>query len=228
MTAALYGAIAILGALRQREVTGEGQKLDVPLFESTVALMGYWLAYTQAYDAVPEPLGAGHPNWSPYDVFRTRDGSWVFVGPSSQRQWEVMCEALDIDLHEDEQFATLEARREHAEELDALLDAEFRTYDPEDLLVRLRSAGVPAAPVNDTRAVRADPHLDATDALAEVETVEGRSSRIWIPRFPVLATGFDRIETTDPPRLGADTDAVLAELGYSPAEVEELREQGVI
>ncbi len=228
MTASLYGAIAILAALRQRETTGEGQKVEVPLFESTVALMGYWLAYTEAYDAVPEPLGAGHPNWSPYDVFRTGDESWVFVGPSSERQWVALCEALDCSLHEDERFDSAEARRANAEELDAILHAEFRRFETDELLELLRDAGVPVAPVNDTRAVCSDPHLEATDALTTVEAVEGDGGTVRVPRFPVLASGFPRITSSDPPRLGADTEVILRALDYTAEEIEALREQGAV
>lgn len=228
MAASFYGAIAVLGAVYQRERTGEGQKLSVPLFESTVSLMGYWLSYTQAYDEVPDPLGASHPNWAPYDVFETADDSWVFVGPSSERQWTAFCEALSLDLHEDDRFASLADRREHVEELTEILRAELRAHDEDELVGTLREAGVPVAPVNDTRDVCADPHLEATDALAEVETAEGEHATVKVPRFPVVSTGFDRIDSEKPPSLGEDTDAVLGALGYPPERIEELRERGAI
>jgi itaconate CoA-transferase len=228
MAASLYGAIAVLGALRQRDVTGEGQKVNAALFESTVALMGYWLSYTQAYDAVPEPLGAGHPNWAPYDVFETRDGEWVFVGPSGDRQWVALCEALGLDLHEQDRFETLADRRANLDALTDELAAAFADFEAEDVVARLREAGVPVAPVNDTRAVCADPHLEATDALAEVRAVEGASKRVRVPRFPVQSTGFAPVDSSDPPALGEHTDEVLAEFGYSPKEVAALREKGVI
>lgn len=228
MTASLYGAIAVLGALRQREQTGEGQKVTAPLFESTVALMGYWLSYTQAYDQIPEPLGAGHPNWAPYDVFRTSDDGWVFIGPSGQRQWVALCEALDLDLHEDDRFATLDDRRTNIDALTAELTEALGAHDEETVVERLREAGVPVAPVNDTRDVCADPHLAATDALVEVTTTEGEERRVRIPRFPVQATGFDHVDSTDPPALGEHTEGVLSSLGYSADELASLREDGVI
>ena len=228
MAASLYGALSVVGALRQREHTGEGQRLSVPLFESSVSLMGYWLAYTQAYDEVPEPLGAGHPNWSPYDVFETADDTWVFVGPSSERQWRAFCDALDLSLHEDERFETLADRREHREELTAAVADAFAEHRAADVIERLREAGVPVAPVNDTRDVCEDPHLRETDAFASVTTAEGREAEVDVPRFPVRSTGFERIESEDPPRLGEDTDAVLDALGYDDAEIETLRERDAI
>ncbi|WP_458208165.1 CaiB/BaiF CoA transferase family protein [Haladaptatus sp. NG-SE-30] len=228
MVAALYGAVSIIAALYQREHTGEGQKLTVPLFESTVALMGYWLAYTQSYDDVPEPLGASHPNWSPYDVFQTDDDSWVFVGPSSQRQWETMCDALDLQLHENERFASPESRRRHDDELNERLTEAFSTFKADELVTRLREVGIPVAPVNDTRDVCDDPHLDATDALAEVSTVEGKETTVRVPRFPVVSSGYARIDSKNPPRLGEDTVAVLRALDYSDQRIAELRNAGAI
>lgn len=200
----------------------------MPLFESTVALMGYWLAYTQAYDDVPGPMGAGHPNWAPYDVFRSADEEWVFVGPSSEGQWRALCEALETDLHEDERFADLDGRREHREALDEAVAEACARYDAEDLIERLRAAGVPVAPINDTADVVGDPHLAATDVLGEVGVVEGDGDRVTVPRFPGASSAFERLPATDPPALGEDTDAVLRALGYDEAAVERLREEGVV
>ena len=228
MTASLYGALAVMGALRQRDATGEGGKVVAPLFESSVALMGYWLSFTGAYDDVPGPLGASHPNWAPYDAFRTADDEWVFVGPSSERQWRAMCEALDLDLHDEERFATVEERRRHRERLSELLTDELGSIDSEVLVRRLRDAGVPVAPVNDTRGVLDDPHLTATDALGEITTVEGAERTVRVPKSPVRASGFNRVEPSDPPRLGENTDTVLEALGYSRERIDALREQGAI
>ena len=228
MVASLYAAVTILGAIRQRDATGEGQHVTVPLFESTVALMGYWLAYTQAYDDVPEPMGASHPGWAPYDVFRSADDEWVFVGPSSDRQWRRLCDALDLDLAEDDRFAKLEDRLDNREELNELVAATCAEYETAELVSRLQEASVPVAPVNDTEDVCDDPHLRETEALGEIRATEGEGDRIRTPRFPARATGFDRVESSDPPALGEDTDAVLAALGYDREEVARLREEGVV
>jgi len=228
MTASLYGAISVLAALRQRDRSGKGQHLTVPLYESTVALMGYWLAYTQAYDDVPEPIGAGHPNWAPYDVFQSADDEWVFVGPSSQGQWEAMCSVLESDLDEDERFATLADRREHVEALNEGVGAVCGEFTAEELIERLRGAGVPVAPINDTADVVADKHLHATDALGTVRVAEGQGDEISVPRYPARSTAFERVENSDPPTLGEDTDALLEALGYDDEELERLREEGAV
>jgi crotonobetainyl-CoA:carnitine CoA-transferase CaiB-like acyl-CoA transferase len=228
MAASLYAAVTVLGAMRQRRKTGTGQHLTVPLFESTVALMGYWLAYTQAYDDVPGPMGASHPGWAPYDVFQSADDEWVFIGPSSDQQWRQFCDVLDLDIGDDERFAELENRLKNRTELHGIVEATCKQYTRDELVERLQGGGVPVAPVNDMGDVRDDPHLEVTAALAEVEATEGDGGRIWTPRFPARSTGFDRVESTDPPSLGEDTTAVLEALGYDESEIERLREADVL
>lgn len=228
MVASLYAAVTVLGAVRQRDATGDGQHVTVPLFESTVALMGYWLAYTQSYDDVPEPMGASHPGWAPYDVFQSADDEWVFVGPSSDRQWRALCDALDLDLADDPRFAELADRLDNRTELHAIVEATCEEFGTEEIVSRLQDAGVPVAPVNDTRDVCEDPHLRETDALGEVEAVEGGGGRIMTPRYPARSSGFERVESTDPPSLGEDTAPVLAALGYESDEIERLREEDVV
>lgn len=228
MTAALFGVIGVVSGLRQREFTGEGQRVTAPLFESTVSLMGYWLAYAQAYDDLPEPIGAGHDNWAPYDVYRTADESWVFVGPSSQTQWERLCEALEVDLHERERFETLEDRRANESDLDAALQSVIEDLPADDLVARLRDVGVPVAPVQNVREVTEDDHLEATGALGTIEATEGARAELSVPRLPLRSSAFDSPAPADPPALGADTEEVLAEFGYSDAEIERLREENCL
>jgi crotonobetainyl-CoA:carnitine CoA-transferase CaiB-like acyl-CoA transferase len=228
MAASLYAAVTVLGAMRQRQETGTGQHLTVPLFESTVALMGYWLAYTQAYNDVPDPMGASHPGWAPYDVFQSADDEWVFIGPSSDRQWRQFCDVLDLDIGDDERFADLENRLKNRTELHGIVEATCKQYTRDEIVERLQDGGVPVAPVNDMGDVRDDPHLEVTEALAEVKATEGDGGRIRTPRFPARSTGFDRVESTDPPSLGEDTTPVLEALGYDEGEIDRLREAGVL
>ncbi|SIR88605.1 Crotonobetainyl-CoA:carnitine CoA-transferase CaiB [Haladaptatus litoreus] len=228
MAASLYGVISILGALLQRDTTASGQHITVPLFESTVALMGYWLAYTQAYDDIPDSLGAGHPNWSPYDVFQTQDEEWVFVGPSSERQWKWLCTEFDLPFDDDDRFATIEARRQNDDELVTLLQAEFQQFDREELVSRLRDVNVPVAPVQNLQEVVDDPHLNMTDALTEINTVEGNEKAIQVPRFPAQSTGFQQGKNRDPPQLGENTIAILTKFGYSAETIEQLASDQII
>ncbi|SDR19201.1 CaiB/BaiF CoA transferase family protein [Natronobacterium texcoconense] len=224
MTAALFGAFGVVAGLRQREHTGEGQHITAPLFESTVTLMNYWLVYAQTENEAPDPLGAGHNNWAPYNVYRTTDSEWVFIGPSSQAQWEQLCEALEIELHHEDRFATLADRRENESALDSTLQEAIDDYTASTLIDRLRDAGVPVAPVQDAQEVCEDDHLRETDALTEIETATGDRENVSVPKFPLRSSAFSPVEPSDPPELGADTEPVLRALGYDDDAIDTLFE----
>ena len=228
MAASFFGAIGILSALRERDRTGTGAFIESPMFEGTLPLMSYWLAYTQAHDVVPEPIGASHLNWAPYDVFETADEEWVFIGPSSQRHWEWLCEALELEWADDERFATIAARRQHREPLGELLAAEVGEWPQDELVELLRAAGVPAAPVNDVGDVVADEHLEATDSLTEIETAEGVDTAVKVPKLPLRSNRFEPPSGERPPELGEHSEAVLRDLGYSETEIEALRADDVL
>jgi crotonobetainyl-CoA:carnitine CoA-transferase CaiB-like acyl-CoA transferase len=236
MTASLFGVISILSALQNRHRTGTGQHVRVPLFESTVTLMGYWLTMTDTFGEVPGPQGASHPNWAPYDIYATADEQWVFIGPASERHWEALCEAIDaVEITSLPRFATVETRRKHSDELDELLSARIREFDRDELVERLRRAGIPAAPVNDTEAVLNDEHLAEAEFFATVDWPEEDPSteipgegEIRVPTLPFTSSAFSPESAVNPPSLGADTTTVLKRLGYSDAEIESLIDRGII
>lgn len=234
MTAALFGAVAVVGGVRDRDRTGDGQHIRVPLFESTITLMGYWLTLTDAFGTVPGPQGASHPNWAPYDVYETSDGEYLFIAPASEGHWESFCEAIEADeLLDVPEFETIEDRRENVDELDEQLSRRIVDYTQKTLLERLRDIGVPAAPVNDTADVLNDEHLAATGFFDEVDwPTDGpgpdNDAVIKIPGAPFTSSAFESDPPSGPPELGADTATVLKELGYSEEEIDSLVERGAV
>jgi crotonobetainyl-CoA:carnitine CoA-transferase CaiB-like acyl-CoA transferase len=233
MVTSLFGAISVLSGLRDRQLSGTGQHVRVPLFESTVTLMGYWLTMTDAFGDVPGPQGASHPNWAPYDAYETADGEWLFIGPSSEEQWRTLCKCLDSpELAADAKFETIEDRRVHSDELDVRLSNHVETFEQAELLDKLHDAGVPAAPVNDTERVLDDEHLAQTDFFAQVQWPDdGRDDvegDVRVPRLPFVSTGFEPDPPETPPTLGEDTVSVLEEIGYSEVEIEALAKRDVI
>lgn len=230
MTASFHAALAIVGAIRQRDHTHDGQRITSPLFESTATLMGPALAHADAYDEVLGPMGGGGyggGTWSPYGVFQTHDEKWVFLGPSSQKHWIELCKVLDLDLEDDPRFESLADRRDNQRELHAILDDIIATYSRSDFLALFEDEEVPVAPINNTKEAVNDPHLNQT-SIVEINTAEGENQTIRVPGNPIESNAYDTHDTSDPPTLGEHTDDVLHELGYSPDALDTLRENEII
>lgn len=230
MVASFHGALAIVGAIRQRDVTGAGQHITSPMFEGTVGLMGGLIAFSETHgEPAPSFGGGGQTQWAPYDVFETGDGEWIFVGPSSENHWTTLCDKLGLDgIAADDRFQTLADRRANSDALDDILSDVFQTYTQSELLELLADEDVPVAPVNDTVDVPNDSHLVETDSLGEINTAEGTDDRIKVPGTPVRSTAYGPTRPDDPPELGEDTDDLLDSLGYSREEISRLRARGSI
>ena len=219
IAAAMNAVVAVVAALRERDATGEGQHLHVPIFEATVSLMGYWLAYEQLFGEEPRRMGAAHSLYAPYDVYPTSDDAYVFVGATSDRHWTALKDVLGLEFGYDDHGARLAAR----EAIDEAIAARTAARTRAELVDALLAAGVPAAPVHAVGDVLADPHLDAVGALVDTDAPDGDVTGIRVPRFPVWSDAYAVAGGDDPPALGEDTEAVLTALGLSEAEIRAAR-----
>ncbi len=227
----MLGAVAVLAALlgRDREggpADGRGQRIDISLFESTIAWLANQAANHLVGGAVPGRLGNAHPNITPYETFRTADGS-LAVAVGSDRQWPRFCGAVGLpELAGDERFATNGARIGHRAELRTLLEERFASGTSAEWTARLLGAEVPAGPINDLAEVFADPQARARRMVESVaHPTIGELRTTGIP-FKLSATPAS--VRTAPPLLGQDTDEVLAGLGFAPDEVARMRASGVV
>lgn len=224
MGAALYGVLGVLVALREREQTGEGQRVDGTLFEAATHWMGYWTTYADLLGEDPEPLGASHPSWGLYDVFQT-EGGWLFVGVTTERHWPAFCRAVDAEgLLADERFDTVEKRREHKAELTETVRERLAGRDREAVLAALYDENVPAAPVNRPSDLLDDPGLDAAELIARFDVDDDRASQT--PMTPVSGERFGTGQYRDPPALNEHAAEVLAEAGLGDDRIADLRERG--
>jgi crotonobetainyl-CoA:carnitine CoA-transferase CaiB-like acyl-CoA transferase len=212
----LWAALAIVAALH----AGGGRTIDVSLYETAVALLPYQVAGYVATGEVPQRHGTAFPLIAPYQVFRVRDGE-LMVAAANDGLFRRLCGVLGISaLADDARFATNPDRLARREELAALLEDRFAGERLEGLLARLTDAGVPAAPVNDVRAVA---EHEQTAALGLIQ-------RLPEPAvvFPLSFDGERVVHRAPPPRLGEHSAAVLRELGYDDNEIDALAAQRII
>lgn len=227
MGAAMYGVMGVLIALRERERTGEGRKVDGPLFEAAASWMGYWITYADRYGKDHPPLGASHPTWALYDVFRVGgEDTWLFVGVTTERHWPALCRAIDReDLLADERFETADSRLEHKEELTEIVAEELRPRDRETVRQELEAENVPAAPVNDPSDLVDDEHLEAVDLMAEFDSATD-GERLKTVMTPIHGDDMAPKQRLDPPELGEHTEAVLRDAAIDEETIDDLRDRG--
>jgi crotonobetainyl-CoA:carnitine CoA-transferase CaiB-like acyl-CoA transferase len=225
LTAALFAANAIQAALLARERSGQGQLIDVSLFEAAVALEVWETSGYFATGAVPRPLGSAHRTSAPYQAFRTADG-YVTLGATTPRTWESCCAALGLAyLQDDPRFATNALRKANEVALAAEIEAVTVRHPSAHWYALLEEAGVPGGILQDVDQVAADPHLEARGFFRDLPhpaggTVRASGSPLHLAQTPV------RLERAGP-LLGEHDDDILAEAGLTPAEREALRAAGV-
>jgi len=226
--AGMWATIAILSALRAREKTGKGQYLDVSMIDGSVSWMTYMAGYYFATGNVAPKMGSAHPSIVPYQAFEAGDGKGILVAAGNDRLFGMLCDVLELEgLSEDPMYVKNEDRVENREVLIPLLQKEFRKKPRDEWLEALRAIGFPSGPVYAMDEIFADEQVLHRDMLVEMDHPEaGRIKQIG----PVLKFSETPCEVgLPPPALGAHTGEVLEELaGYSPDEVEKLRELGAI
>lgn len=227
ITAGMNAAIAILAALHHRTLTGQGQAIDIALFDTQLA----WLANVASSYLVsgeaPKRYGNAHASIVPYQTMPTADG-WIMLAVGNDRQFARLCETIGkVEWITDERFATNPARVHHRQQLIPLLEAVFRTRNKDAWHAALTAAEVPCSPVNDIPTALADPH---TTARGMVQTITHPVTGA-IPQIgpaPKLSATPAQIRSA-PPLLGEHTNAILTDmLGYTNQQIAELRAKGVL
>ena len=223
--AALATAFAVMVALHARESTGRGQVVDLSLVEPLLSLLGPQVTAWDALGELQERTGNRSSSNAPRNVYRTADGFWVAVSASAQSIAErVMALVGRLDLAEQPWFSSGSGRAAHGDEIDAAVFAWIGERDRADVLAAFEAAQAAIAPVYDARDLVADPQLAALGSIATVEDEELGSLKMT----NVIARLSETPGSIRWPgrRHGADTAAVLAELGVGEEELERLRADG--
>jgi crotonobetainyl-CoA:carnitine CoA-transferase CaiB-like acyl-CoA transferase len=221
----VYAAFSAMLALRQRDLTGEPQLVDLALYEPLLRMMEDFIVDFDATGVSVGRQGNRNPHISPNNLYLTRDGRWMALPASTQQMWHRLLAVLDAP--ELEQYDTMAARIEHREEIEGRVAQFVAVHDLEPLVERLTAAGVAAGPVNTAADIVADPHVRARGSLVEVEDPTGRTRLMQASagRF----SGFDTERPGPAARLGEHTDHVLRTLvGLEDAEITKLRDSGVV
>ncbi len=227
LSAALYGIIAILSALRVRDRDGVGNHVDIAMLDCQVAMLEDALARYSVSGKIPGRLGTRHPSITPFQQFRAADDYFV-MGAGNESIWLRFCDALAMpQLKDDTRFATNADRTANHPALEAILARIFATQPRDHWLRILTDASVPCAPIANVEEVSRDPHLAARNMIlhAEHSSFDG----LIVPGSPLKSAGDKDIPSTSAPRLGEDTDTVLASvLGYDSLRLSELRKRSII
>jgi itaconate CoA-transferase len=216
---------AIMAALYTRERTGEGTHIDLTMFETMAEWMGHPLYYTHFSGKAPRRSGPDHATIVPYGRFRTKDGDVLF-GIQNEREWANFCDKVlgRPELAKDARYDNNSKRTAARAEVVALIENTFASRTSAEVVAKLDTADIANSRLNTPDQVWDHPQLQARKRWREVDTPAGP-----IPALLPAAT-FEGFEARmDPvPAVGAQTDSILAELGYDPAQITALKVAGVV
>jgi len=229
LTAGLWAAISINAALRHREVTGEGQHLDISLLDTQVSLLSIQGLNYLTSGEVPGLLGNAHPNIVPYQVFPTADGN-IIVAVGNDDQFKRYCEFAGVpELINDERFVSNKARVQNREALTQILNEVMRQNPSAYWLEELEKNKISCGPINNIDQVFADAQVVARDMRIEMNHPATGGEPVSLIGSPSKMSVTEVSYRHAPPMLGQHTEEVLEELlGLDAAECNRLREQGVI
>ena len=226
IAAGMYAYSSILAALIQRGRTGQGCRLDVSMLEAMVEWMSFPLYYALDGAEPPPRAGAAHATIYPYGPFAAGDGKTVMLGLQNEREWQVFCERvlLQPELASDARFDSNPKRVELRAELRAIVLEVFAQLSAAQVIHRLEAAQIANARLNTMADVWQHEQLLARGRLAEVASPTGPMP---VFRPPALPASFEP-QLGSIPAVGAHTDALLDELGYTPDEIAALHASGAV
>jgi CoA:oxalate CoA-transferase len=226
LAAGLYAALGICAALVRRARTGQGETVGASLNNSMIGMLGFLAANYLATGEAPWRSGNDHAIVSPYGMFRTRDGE-IAIAPSQEQSYQRLLDALDApELRLDPRFSTNDLRVANRAAINAAIEERLADGSSQYWIDKLNVAGVPCERVKTLPQVFADPQtIDQEMVITADHPGHGTVSTLG---FPIKFSEAPCCLRRPAPDLGADSDEVLRDLGYSTSEIARLRETGVV
>ncbi len=226
LCAGLFAAQAILVALLEREVSGEGQWVQTSLLQAQVFMLDFQAARWLVSQEVPPQTGNEHPTSVPTNLYPTKDGA-VNIAVSGETIWRRFAEALGhAEWIEDARFADQYTRKENRDALNAAIAEATREWTSHDLVETLIEKGVPSGPAYSVDEVFADPQVKHLKMAADIETLPFGATQLV--GQPIAMSRTNTAMVSHPPDRGEHTDEILAELGLDGDDIAALRERDII
>ena len=227
----IFGAIGVMAALRQRDVTGEGQEIQSSLFENNIFLVGQHMMQYAVTGKAAKPMPSRISAWAIYDVFEVAEGEKIFLAVVSDTQWKIFCDAFGFDdLFQDVSLSTNNLRVEARLSLIPEIKKRLSGFSATQISSIFESHGLPFAPITRPEQLFDDPHLIATGGLAPIHVTDGPNagSETAVPLLPLMMGGERLGVRQGPPKSGEHSCEILRTLGFSDAEISRWTAEGVI
>ena len=225
--ASLHGVIGILLALHERHTSGKGQVIDVALYEAVFNCMESLLPEFSAFGAVREAAGSALPGIAPSNAYKCQDGGYVLIAGNGDSIFKRLMQTMRRDdLGLDAGLTDNAGRVQRVEEIDAAISEWTATLSVAQVLELLDAASVPAGRIYNVADIAADPHYQARDMI--LQTVMADGSTLALPGIVPKLSRTPGSHRRNAPDIGQDTDAVLHDMGLTEAQIQVLKDKGIV
>jgi len=225
--ASLHGVIGILLALQERHTSAKGQVIDVALYEAVFNCMESLLPEFSAFGAVREAAGSALPGIAPSNAYKCQDGGYVLIAGNGDSIFKRLMQTMGRDdLGLDAGLTDNAGRVQRVEEIDAAIGAWTATLSVAQVLELLDAASVPAGRIYNVADITADPHYQARDMI--LQTVMADGSTLALPGIVPKLSRTPGSHRRNAPEIGQDTDAVLQDIGLTAAQIQALKDKGIV
>ncbi|WP_026568028.1 CaiB/BaiF CoA transferase family protein [Bacillus sp. UNC41MFS5] len=221
----LFTCIGILGAIQHRNWTGEGQEIDISLFDSQLAALVNVASNFLCSGIIPERLGNAHPNIVPYQVFAANDGDFI-LAVGNDRQYQKLAILLEDEVLLSDQYKKNSGRLQKKDDLEKIIASKLKTKSRAEWKVLLDEAGIPNAPINNVKEALDSEQAIARDMVVKIE--HPTISDLMLVGSPLKFSKSPVKIDMHPPLYSEHTDEVLLKLGYSNLEIVKMKQDHII